>query len=1482
MKKLFTHVLVAVLCLIMVLGVMPVTILAMEATNDIATTNVESNSRHKSTTHDVFSKTTSTLAPGIQQDIVYAYAKADGEQMVFYTATIDLNHEHAHVYANYKDNQCNEFGMAKLTEQLASAQAKHTNPDDPDHFIENYTAVGGINADFYNMTTGRPSGAFAMEGTIVNNANGKPFFAILNDGTAVIDYPEQWDTYRDRVVEAVGGNPIIVWDGEDVTGGVGGSYNTDRHSRSMVGITADGKVVMAVVDGRQEPFSCGGTMHELAQIMLEAGCVTAMNLDGGGSTTFAARQEGANEITIVNRPSDGSERSISNSLMFVSTTPPSDSFDHAVLTPEHDYVTPNSVVGISAVGVSAAGTAANIPDGVTWQLKDASFGTVDNAIFKSTGKTGDAIIQLTHEGQVIGETIVHVVIPDQLAFQQSEIVAPYGKSVSLRLLATSGLNHVHIKPSDVTFVLTDPTIGTIDGFTFTAANEDVDVSSTTLTASLTADASVTATATVRLGKGSQIIWDFEDAKAEDFKFVTGYPQYGPRGKEKDENGNYYYNGQNELGRVEIVTAETGKVRSGNKALALHCDFSQVYETGYVMLRLIWRGSDAPMVFKNAKSIGFWAYLPDEALALNIMRGAHIPNEDSETGYDLLSTDLIDTGYVSTIDESRWQYIEADVSTYDEIHIAPNITLLQIYLSDRDGSQFGYYYKDHRSIDTTFTVYIDDYTVDYSEAVEDRELPIFTRVTYADQTTSDAQELNGQTVHSNIISFGANVNDDTSKSNYSGINPNSAKAYIDGFEVACNYLNGIMSVPDITLADGTHSIRFTIEDNQGNFNSVIRTINIQAESDIPTIKVVPKDTSLDRIPIGSVYYIDITATNIEDVQSVETVLDLNNISTWCLEHMDVAPGFAVTYDIDPIDNIATLVFTRTGYNVDTGEGVLASIPIRTWISRLTEYEGYENQTPDVLWQRKIIWSKDISVEIDKGLLQLRDGTKTLFSGPRIQVDTELYGNYAALNANGDYANKKSWHVHENPVALDDLEPTCTTNGYLNRTYCEVCNSVIDWGTTLPAIGHQFEIDENNVLKCIHCGELYQGEFEGRTYVNGVVAEGWVDDSYYIDGNKLTGIHLIDGFYYDFGEDGVCPGRTKYTGFIYEDDKIYYAKIGVKATGWIFDHEYYYYFDPETFTALNGDQYIDGKWYEFDNYILVDGHWVRLEDGHLVFWWAGELQCNRWLTVKGKTYHFDKFNYAATGTYLVHESHLDDRWYVFDDLGVLQYAITDSGLWEHDGDLYYLDKGRALYAGLVQEGEDYYYFNSTYKAVTGRYWVSKTNGLMDEGYYDFDDDHKMILETGGDEQPKNGLVYEEGYYYYYENGVRTYAGLIILEDGNYYYINSSCRAVTGHYWVFKTNGLMPEGYYDFDDHGRMIRDPEPDPEANGLIWNEEDGVYYYYERGVKTYAGLIILDGHYYYINSSCRAVTGHYWVFKTNGLLPEGYYNFADDGKMIIE
>ena len=103
---------------------------------------------------------------------------------------------------------------------------------------------------------------------------------------------------------AVGAGPVLVKDGKVVVGleqtGRGAEYFLNNFElipydifnvgvspdRTAVGITADGKVVFFVCDGRI-PSSDGADIVELARIMLGLGCTDALNLDGGGSTAMA-------------------------------------------------------------------------------------------------------------------------------------------------------------------------------------------------------------------------------------------------------------------------------------------------------------------------------------------------------------------------------------------------------------------------------------------------------------------------------------------------------------------------------------------------------------------------------------------------------------------------------------------------------------------------------------------------------------------------------------------------------------------------------------------------------------------------------------------------------------------------------------------------------------------------------------------------------------------------------------------------------------------------------------------------------------------------------------------------------------------------------------------------------------------------------------------------------------------------------------------
>jgi hypothetical protein len=122
-----------------------------------------------------------------------------------------------------------------------------------------------------------------------------------------------------KVTHAVAGGPRLVHGGTVginlIAEGMASSFSTTMHPRTAIGSTKEGDIWLVVVDGRQS-MSRGTGLDELAKIMQRLGCVEAINLDGGGSSTIALGS------LVLNRPSDkGIERSICNSLLLFGDLP---------------------------------------------------------------------------------------------------------------------------------------------------------------------------------------------------------------------------------------------------------------------------------------------------------------------------------------------------------------------------------------------------------------------------------------------------------------------------------------------------------------------------------------------------------------------------------------------------------------------------------------------------------------------------------------------------------------------------------------------------------------------------------------------------------------------------------------------------------------------------------------------------------------------------------------------------------------------------------------------------------------------------------------------------------------------------------------------------------------------------------------------------------------------------------------------------------
>lgn len=124
------------------------------------------------------------------------------------------------------------------------------------------------------------------------------------------------------VVETLGGNEWTARDGRIAAPSVGAyPAGAERHPRTGVGVTADGRVLMVTVDGRRPGYSIGVSLQEMGKLMLSLGAVHSFNLDGGGSTVMARRFTPTDRFKVANKPSDGRERLATQALAVYQVLP---------------------------------------------------------------------------------------------------------------------------------------------------------------------------------------------------------------------------------------------------------------------------------------------------------------------------------------------------------------------------------------------------------------------------------------------------------------------------------------------------------------------------------------------------------------------------------------------------------------------------------------------------------------------------------------------------------------------------------------------------------------------------------------------------------------------------------------------------------------------------------------------------------------------------------------------------------------------------------------------------------------------------------------------------------------------------------------------------------------------------------------------------------------------------------------------------------
>ncbi len=178
------------------------------------------------------------------------------------------------------------------------------------------TVLAGVNADFFDMGgTNVMRGLCIKDGQQLTGPGDRPWFGVTADGTYVMGTADEYKNYKGKLESAVGGSHIFLKKDNVSNIAVGTEFADTRHPRTAVGYKPDGSLVLMVVDGRQSTISNGASLADLAQMFGALGCSDAINLDGGGSSTFVLAENGA--FVTKNSPSAGALRSVANGLLII-------------------------------------------------------------------------------------------------------------------------------------------------------------------------------------------------------------------------------------------------------------------------------------------------------------------------------------------------------------------------------------------------------------------------------------------------------------------------------------------------------------------------------------------------------------------------------------------------------------------------------------------------------------------------------------------------------------------------------------------------------------------------------------------------------------------------------------------------------------------------------------------------------------------------------------------------------------------------------------------------------------------------------------------------------------------------------------------------------------------------------------------------------------------------------------------------------------
>lgn len=225
------------------------------------------------------------LRPGVKW--VSTITQWKGEPRSINVVTVPKS-EVAHLHFTYPSGKVKTSVQCKEADALVGINAQ---------YFDNNSGGTGLARDFLKI-----DGVVSTQGTDNRNSTFASGAFVITNGVAdikAVSGNEGARTLADRNVMVCG--PLLIDNGEYTSLNLNSTHNTDTHPRTAVAVTENGSVLLVTIDGRFPGKAVGMPTPLMQEFFTILGAKSALNLDGGGSTTMYIKGKG-----MINHGSDGS------------------------------------------------------------------------------------------------------------------------------------------------------------------------------------------------------------------------------------------------------------------------------------------------------------------------------------------------------------------------------------------------------------------------------------------------------------------------------------------------------------------------------------------------------------------------------------------------------------------------------------------------------------------------------------------------------------------------------------------------------------------------------------------------------------------------------------------------------------------------------------------------------------------------------------------------------------------------------------------------------------------------------------------------------------------------------------------------------------------------------------------------------------------------------------------------------------------------